>query len=73
MRLAAGVLVAAFLALAYWTFVNWFVWSMADFDCADGYWVCRRHLLDDVALQVGLPWLVWCGCAVALARFWKRA
>lgn len=59
-------------ALLFWLFVNWFAWSMADFDCDDGYWTCRRELIGPMALQIGLPLLGWLMFAWLLVRECKR-
>ncbi|MBY0306202.1 MAG: hypothetical protein K2W86_13775 [Sphingomonas sp.] len=59
--------------LCLWGVANWYEWSMADFDCADGYWECRRSLVGPVALQMGLPIAAWLVLAGLLVREWKKA
>jgi hypothetical protein len=72
LKLALFLFLIFTFALAYWTFVNWLVWLMADFDCVEGYLTCRRHLYAPLALSVGLPWLVWGLGAAFFVRAWKR-
>jgi hypothetical protein len=45
---------------------------MADFDCADGYWACRRGIAGPTALRVGFGLLVWAIPAWLLLREWKK-
>ncbi len=71
------VIVMAFVLatglLGLWSFANWYEWSMAEFDCADGYWECRRSLIDRMALRLGLPFVAWSFLAGLLVREWKKA
>ena len=49
-------------------FGAWFSWSMADFDCIDGYWACRQPwLLRDGPWVAGVI-LAWIAAAVWLYR-----
>jgi hypothetical protein len=72
LRLLIALFIAASFALALWLFANWFEWSMADFDCADGYWACRRNIVGPTVLRVGLAILFWAVPAWFLRREWKR-
>jgi len=60
------------LGLADWLFANWYVWSMADFDCDAGYWACRRPIIVSTALQCGVPLGAWIALGVLMAREWKK-
>ena len=60
------------IPLPLWLLANWFSWSMADFDCADGYWECRRHLVLPTVGGVGLALAAWGLLAWWLAREWKK-
>jgi len=65
-------LVVALLPLALWLFAHWFEWSMADFDCIDGYWECRRNIAGPMALRVGLAILAWVLLALLVVRQRKK-
>lgn len=60
------------LALLFWLFVNWYVWSVADLDCVDGYWACRRTMIAPMALKVGLPMVAWLLFGAMLVREGKK-
>lgn len=55
--------------LCFWLFANWYAWSMADFDCVDGYWACRRRIMVPTILQVGLPSVAW---MIFAALLWRK-
>ncbi|MBA3880052.1 MAG: hypothetical protein C0500_10090 [Sphingobium sp.] len=50
-----------------------FAWTMADFDCADGYWECRKTMVGPLAMHLGLPLAAWLVLAGLLVREWKKA
>jgi hypothetical protein len=72
LRLLIVVFLAASFFLALWLLANWFAWSMADFDCDDGYWACRREIAGPTALRVGLGLMAWAVPALLLLREWKK-
>jgi hypothetical protein len=71
------LLIVAYLVascvLALWLFANWYAWAMADFDCGDGYWACRRDIAGPTALRVGLALMLWVVPAFLLAREWRKS
>ena len=50
----------------------WFVWGMADFDCADGYIECRRSWFSEFGLFVAVIVIVWTAAAVWLFKTRKK-
>jgi len=58
--------------LIWWLFGAWYEWGMANFDCVEGYWACRRHIAGPVALYVILGLGVWAVPAILLLRAWNK-
>jgi hypothetical protein len=73
LRLAILLFLAASFALFLWLFANSFAWSMAEFDCIDGYWACRKHLIGPTVLNVSLGFLIWALLAAPLVREWYKS
>jgi len=59
---------ASSFALAASLCANWFTWSMADFDCIDGYWACRNSLFSPMAIYLGIPLSIWTVLTALLIR-----
>ena len=38
---------------------SFYTWSMADFDCFDGYFECRRNWWGESGIVVGVAALAW--------------
>ena len=73
LKMLVTAFIVASVLLALWLFANWYEWSMADFDCDDGYWECRRHLFGPTALRLGLPIAAWLGLIFLMRREGKRS
>ncbi len=64
--------VLASLVLAYLLFASSLAWSMAGFDCADGYWACRRNVAGEMAMILIPAMIVWGALGWLLVREWKK-
>ena len=72
-------LVIAFLVLSLlmglWLFANWYVYSMADFTCADvggDQAKCVRDIQYPIAIKVLASAILWIFGAVSLRREWMK-
>ena len=53
-------------------FPAWYVWGMADFDCADGYLECRRSWFSKFGILVAGTVAIWTAAAVWLFKTRKK-
>ena len=62
--------------LALWLFASWYVYSMAEFDCADrtgDIAACASAIHWKVEMQAAIPIVVWGIIGWLLIRAWKKA
>jgi hypothetical protein len=61
--------------VAYWLFVSWYVYSMAEFDCADrtiDVATCASAIHWKVGLRAAIPTAAWGVLGWLLTQAWKK-
>ncbi|WP_296613579.1 hypothetical protein [Sphingomonas sp.] len=73
-RIAIAGFVLATLLLVWWLFANWYVWSMASFDCADlvSSPACEESAHRRVTIQIFAAIAAWAVLAWLTFRNWGK-